>query len=135
MALDYNGNMRVKTSTKTVLHEQESSLSMTVAMQEIATKDIVGKQYNPQDLDWSISGSGILDNSEGAAQMDALALANAFKAKELVPVEFTDDVAGNLAVSGSGYYESFNIKSTNKEKVTFDFSIKGIGEPIFALNT
>ena len=134
MSLDYNGNMRVKAGTKTVLHEQESSFSGSVAMQEIATKDIVGKQYNPQDLEWSISGSGILDNSDGSAQVDAKSLADAFKAKQLVAIEMTDDVIGNMSISGSGYYESFSIKSANKEKVTFDFSIKGIGEPDFAIN-
>jgi hypothetical protein len=134
MALDYNGNMRIKAGTKTIMHEQESSLSMSVSMQEIATKDIVGKDYNPQDVEWSISGSGILDNSTGAAQVGALELANAFKSKALVSVEMTDDTSGNLAITGSGYYDSFNIKATNKEKVTFDFTIKGIGEPDFALN-
>lgn len=134
MALDYNGNMRIKAGTKTIMHEQESSLSMSVGFQEIASKDIVGKEYNPQDMEWSISGSGILDNSDGAGQVDAKALADALKAKAQIAVEMTDGVTGNLAVTGNGYYESFNIKSTNKEKVTFDFSIKGVGEPTFALN-
>ena len=132
--LAYNGNMRVKVGTKTILHEQESSLSMSVSMQELASKDIEGKDYNPQDVEWSISGSGMLDNSTGAAQVGALELANAFLAKAAIAVEMTDDVVGNLAVTGSGYYDSFNIKSTNKEKVTFDFSIKGILLPSFALN-
>ncbi|QOD60656.1 hypothetical protein H9I45_15150 [Polaribacter haliotis] len=134
MALDYNGNMRVKAGTKTILHEQESSFSMSVAMQEIATKDIVGKNYNPQDVEWSISGTGIADNSDASAQVDIKALMDALKAKDAVAIEMTDEVVGNLAISGNGYYESISIKATNKEKVTFDFSIKGIGEPAFALN-
>ena len=134
MALDYNGNMRVKAGTKTILHEQESSLSMTLGTQELASKDIVGKDYNPQDVEWSISGSGILDNSTGEAQVDAKGLADAFLAKLPIAVDMTDDVVGNLAISGTGYYDSFNIKSTNKEKVTFDFSIKGFNEPTFAVN-
>lgn len=134
MALDYNGNMRIKAGTKTIMHEQESSFSMSVGMQEIASKDIVGKNYNPQDVEWSISGTGIADNSTGAAQVDIKALMDTTKAKTLVSLEMTDDAVGNLAISGSGYYESVTMKSANKEKVTFDFSFKGIGEPTFALN-
>lgn len=134
MALDYNGNMRVKAGTKTIMHEQESTFSGSTASQEIASKDIVGKTYNPNELDWSIAGSGILDNSDGAGQVDAKALMDVWKAKTIFAVEMTDDVNGNLAVSGQGFYESVSIKSANKEKVTFDFTIKGIGEPDFALN-
>jgi hypothetical protein len=134
MALDYNGSMRVKTGTKTILHEQESSFSMSVGMQEIATKDIEGKHYNPQDIEWSITGTGIADNSDADAQVDIKALMDTMKSKAQVAVEMTDDVTGNLAISGAGYYESLSIKSTNKEKVTFDFTLKGIGEPVFAIN-
>tara|TARA_R110001632_G_scaffold137804_2_gene253413 strand:+ start:5349 stop:5756 length:408 start_codon:yes stop_codon:yes gene_type:complete len=133
MALDYNGNMRIKAGTKTILHEQDSSFSMSVGMQEVATKDIVGKQFNPQDIEWSISGTGIADNSDADAQVDVQALLDAVKAKAEIALEMTDDVTGNLMISGNGYYESVSIKSANKEKVTFDFSIKGIGEPTFAL--
>lgn len=133
MALDYNGNMRIKAGTKTILHEQESSFSMNVGLQEIATKDITGKDYNPQDVEWSISGTGIADNSDSDAQVDVQALMDALKAKASVALEMTDDVTGNLMISGNGYYESITMKSANKEKVTFDFSIKGIGEPTFAL--
>ena len=134
MALDYNGNMRIKAGTKTLMHEQESSFAMNVGMQEIASKDIVGKNYNPQDVEWSVSGSGIVDNSTGEAQVDIKALLDAVKSKAVVSLEMTDEVVGNLSVSGSGYYESVNVKSTNKEKVTYDFSFKGINEPDFALN-
>tara|TARA_R110002096_G_scaffold347618_1_gene540927 strand:+ start:5322 stop:5726 length:405 start_codon:yes stop_codon:yes gene_type:complete len=133
--LDYNGSMRVKAGTKTILHEQESSFSMTVGMQELATKDIVGKNYNPQDIEWSLSGTGIADNSDADAQVDTLALLNAVKAKLPVALELTDGVSGNVMISGDGYYESVSIKSANKEKVTFDFAIKGIGEPVFANNS
>jgi hypothetical protein len=134
MALDYNGNMRIKVGTKTILHEQEASFSMSVGMQEIATKDIVGKEFNPQDVEWSISGTGICDNTTADADVDTKALLDALVAKASVALEMTDEVVGNVAIAGSGYYESMSIKSANKEKVTFDFSIKGIGVPTFALN-
>ena len=133
--LDYNGSMRVKAGTKTILHEQEASFSMTVGMQEVATKDIVGKNYNPQDIEWSLSGTGIADNSDSDAQVDVQALLDAVKAKLPVALELADGVSGNVMISGTGFYESVSIQSTNKEKVTFDFAIKGIGEPTFALNT
>ena len=134
MALDYNGSMRVLAGTKQILHEQESSFSMTVGMQEVATKDIVGKNYNPQDVEWSISGTGIADNSGDAAAVDIKALLDAVKAKASVSLEMTDTTAGNVSITGDGYYESVSVKSTNKEKVTFDYSIKGIGEPDFGVN-
>jgi hypothetical protein len=134
MGLDYNGNMRIKASTKTIMHEQESSFSGSVGTEEIATKDIVGKDYSLQDLDWSITGTGILDNSDGGAQVDAKILMDTWKAKEKFPIEMTDDVNGNLSISGTGFYENVSIKSANKQKVTFDFTIKGISEPDFDLN-
>jgi len=134
MSLDYNGSMRVLAGTKTILHEQESSFSMTVGMQEVATKDIVGKNYNPQDVEWSISGTGIADNSDGDASVDIKALLDAVKAKAAVDLEMTDATTGNVSIGGSGFYESVSVKSTNKEKVTFDYSIKGIGEPVFGVN-
>ncbi|TVZ55599.1 phage tail tube protein [Lutibacter sp. Hel_I_33_5] len=132
--LAYEGKMRIKSGTKTFKHEIECNISMNVAMQELATKDIVGKNYNPQDLEWSMSGSGIADNPEGAGELGIKDLADAMKAKQLAALEMTDGVAGNMAISGNGYYESLTIKSANKEKVTYDFSIKGIGEPTFATN-
>ncbi len=133
MALDYNGNMRIKVGTKTLLHEQESTFTMTVGMQEVTSKDIVGKNYNPEDVEWSISGSGIADNTSGSAQVDVKALMDTVKAKTLTSLEMTDDVLNNLMISGDGYYESVSLKSVNKEKVTYDYSFKGIGEPTFAL--
>lgn len=133
MALDYNGNMRIKVGTETILHEQESSFSMNVGMQEIATKDIDGKEFNPQDVEWSISGTGICDNA-AATENDIKTLLDALVAKVAVAIEMTDEVIGNVAIAGSGYYESISVKSANKEKVTFDFAIKGIGVPTFALN-
>jgi hypothetical protein len=134
MSLKYNGNMRIKSATKTLMHEQESTFTGSVGMQEITSKDIAGKDFNPQDLEWSVSGTGIADNSEGAAQVDIKALLDVWKAKEQVTIEMTDDVSGNLAIAGAGYYESVTVKSTNKEKVTYDFSFKGILTPTFELN-
>lgn len=134
MALDYNGNMRIKAGTKTLMHEQESTFTGTVGMQEITSKDIVGKDYNPQDLEWSISGTGIVDNTSGDAQVDIKALLDTWKSKTLVAIEMTDDVTGNLAISGSGYYTNVSLKSTNKEKATYDYSFQGINEPDFDLN-
>ena len=127
LGLDYNGKMRLVLGTKTIMHEQESSFSSTVPMDELASKDIAGKEYNLKDVEWSVSGSGLASNSDADAQMDIKALLEAHLSKAPIPFAMTDEVNGNMAIAGSVYIESVNTTSANQEKVTYDFSLKGIG--------
>lgn len=127
MSLVYNGAMRFKLATKTIMHEQESSFSSSLPSDEIATKDIQGRKYNFKDVEWSASGSGVADNSTGDAQQDVKALLEAHLAKTELAWEMTDDVSGNLSIGGTVVIESFSITSSNQSKVTYDYSIKGIG--------
>ena len=132
MALDYNGDMRLKIGTKSVMHEVECSLSETTDFQEIASKDIEGTDYNPSTSTWSITANGFAANDGASTQADLKAIVDAYKAKLPVAIELTDGVTGNIAYSGSAYIESYSLKATNKEKVTFDYNLKGIG--ILAVN-
>lgn len=127
--LDYKGNMRIKIGTKFVLHEVECSLSTNTEFEEIATKDIDGKEYSPSDITWSMSSNGVASNSTADAKMDIKAMLEAEIAKLPVTIELTDDVSGNLTVSGSAYIESVNVTSNNNEYMKFDYALKGIGVP------
>lgn len=135
MALVYNGaNMRAKIGTKTIMHEISGKISLSKPLEEIATKDIVGKDFNPQDTEWSFSGEGVADNSSGATDIGVLEMAEALNDGTLSAFEFTDGIVGNLALSGDAYFTAFDLDATNKEKVKYSFSLTGKGVPVIALN-
>ncbi|OCK44380.1 hypothetical protein BA195_06800 [Tenacibaculum soleae] len=128
--LDYKGNMRIKIGTKTVMHEVECSFSSNTEFEEIATKDIEGKEFSASDITWSMSSNAVASNSTGDAQVDIKEMLTSQIGKQLVQIELTDDVSGNLTISGSAYIEGVNITSNNKEYVKFDYSLKGVGVPV-----
>jgi predicted secreted protein len=126
--------MRIKIGTKSVLHEVECTLNESRDFQEIASKDIDGKEYNPGSGTWSLSANAIADNSTGSAQVDLKAVVDAYQAKTLVDIELTDGVVGNLSYTGQAYIENYSLKSANQEKVTFDYALKGVGALTVVIN-
>ena len=128
--LDYKGNMRIKIGTKTVMHEVECSFSSNTEFEEIATKDIEGKEYSASDITWSMSSNAIASNSTADAQVDIKEMLTAQLSKLPVAIELTDEVSGNLTISGSAYLEGVNITSNNNEYVKFDYTLNGVGVPV-----
>ena len=128
--LDYKGNMRIKIGTKTVMHEVECSFSSNTEFEEVATKDIEGKDYSASDITWSMSSNAVASNSTADAQVDIKEMLTSQIGKQLVQIELTDDVSGNLTISGAAYIEGVNVTSNNNEYVKFDYSLKGVGVPV-----
>jgi len=135
MSLDYSGSMRIKIATKTIMHEVEASLNEARDFEELASKDIVGKDFHPKEGTWSLTGNAIAANSNGDAQIDLQAIVASYQAKTLVAIELTDGITGNMAYSGNAYIENYNLTSANEDKVKYDFSLKGVGTLTVAVNT
>ena len=134
MSLDYSGSMRIKIGTKTVMHEVECTLNESRDFQELASKDIVGKSFNPSAGTWSLSANAYASNSEADAQVDLKAIVDSYQGKTLVAIELTDGITGNMAYSGNAYIENYSLKVANEEVVTFDYSLKGVGVLTVAVN-
>ena len=134
MSLDYSGSMRIKIGTKTVMHEVEASLNESRDFEELASKDIVGKDWHAKEGTWSLSGNALAANSSGDAQADLQSIVSSYQAKTLVAIELTDGITGNMAYSGNAYIENYSLKVANEEVVTFDYSLKGIGILTVAVN-
>ena len=135
MSLDYSGSMRIKIATKTIMHEVEASLNEARDFEELASKDIVGKDFHPKEGTWSLTGNAIAANSNGDAQIDLQAIVESYQAKTLVAIELTDGITGNMAYSGIAYIELYTLTSANEDKAKFDFSLKGVGTLTVAVNT
>tara|TARA_R110002012_G_scaffold32161_1_gene95385 strand:- start:807 stop:1214 length:408 start_codon:yes stop_codon:yes gene_type:complete len=135
MSLDYSGSMRIKIATKTIMHEVEASLNEARDFEELASKDIVGKDFHPKEGTWSLTGNAIAANSNGDAQIDLQAIVESYQAKTLVAIELTDGITGNMAYSGNAYIEQYTLTSANEDKAKFDFSLKGVGTLTVAVNT
>jgi predicted secreted protein len=134
MSLDYSGSMRIKIGTKTIMHEVEASLNESRDFEELASKDIVGKDFHPKEGTWSLSGNALAANSGGDAQVDLQAIVSSYQSKTLVAIELTDGITGNMAYSGNAYIENYNLTSANEDKVKYDFALKGIGVLTVAVN-
>ena len=142
MSLDYSGSMRIKIdatgssgTTKEIMHEVEASLNEARDFEELASKDIVGKDFHPKEGSWSLTGNAYAANSTGDVQVDLKALVDTYHSKTLVDVELTDDIAGNMSYTGSAYIEQYTLTSANEDKAKFDFSLKGVGTLTVAVNT
>lgn len=141
MSLDYSGSMRIKIdatgtgTTKEIMHEVEASLNEARDFEELASKDIVGKDFHPKEGSWSLTGNAIAANSTDGLQLDLQAIVASYQLKTLVDIELTDGISGNMAYSGKAYIEQYTLTSANEDKAKFDFSLKGVGTLTVAVNT
>lgn len=130
----YEGSlMRIEIGGKKVLHEQDATLNMGLDFKEIASKDTDGVQTIPGKKSWSLSSNAYAENTE-VTHNGLKYIADALQSKILVDLKFTDGKAGHMVFSGQAYIESFSIKSSTDEAVTFDYSLKGNGELTIAVN-
>lgn len=118
--------MRIKIGTNEVYHETDATLNWQREFKEIASKDTTGVENTPGKSSWSLSSNAYARNAPGT-ENDLKVISDAAQGGTLVDVEFTDGISGNVMYSGQAYIESFSVKSTNDETVTFDYSLKGNG--------
>jgi len=123
----YSGTiMRIKVGTKTIFHETKATFTTSRDFNELASKDINGKEVTPGSYSWSLTCDNLIANS--TTQEDVATLDVQYQAKTLVDLEFSTDVSGDVVYTGKAYIDSYNIDATNEEGVTGSFSFKGSGD-------
>jgi TP901-1 family phage major tail protein len=127
MAFMKGSSMRIKIGTNVIYHETDATLNWSREFKEVATKDTTGVENTPGKSSWSLSSNAYAENAP-ATENDLKSISDAAQAATLVSVEFTDGVSGNVMYSGQAYIESFSVKATNDETVTFDYVLKGNGD-------
>ncbi|WP_435263457.1 phage tail tube protein [Tenacibaculum sp. nBUS_03] len=131
----YEGSvMRIEIGGKKILHEQDATLNVSSDFKEIASKDTNGVETSPGKKSWSLSSNAYAANSP-TTNNGIKDISEAWQSQALVDIKFTDGVGGNMVYQGQAYIESFSIKATTDEAVTFDYSLKGNGELTIALNS
>ena len=126
MAVYSGTTMRIKIGSKTIFHETKATFTTSRDFNELASKDINGKEVTPGSYTWSLTCDALIANS--TTQEDLASLDVAYQAKTLVTMEFSTDVSGDVVYSGSAYVESYNVDAANEEGVTGSFSFKGSGD-------
>lgn len=122
-------DLRIKIAGETVYHATECSFSTTRDFDEIATKDTDGKKSTPGSFGWTLSTSALVANKATAStQNDTKSILDAYKAGDIVAVEFTTDVEGDIIITGNAYLASCNITASVGSSATYDVSLTGDGE-------
>lgn len=125
----YKGKlMRLKIGTKTIFHETSVKFNTSKDFNELASKDITGKEVTPGSYTWGLSCESLIADSVASAQEDLVSLLTAFQADTLLAVQFTSDVSGEVVISGNVYVETCDVDATNEEGVTGSFAFKGDGD-------
>ena len=88
----------------------------------------------PGKKSWSLSSNAYAHNTQDL-QNGLIDISQAWQSQTLVEISFTDGVQGHMIYTGQAYIESFSIKATTDEVVTFDYSLKGNGVLTIAQNT
>jgi hypothetical protein len=122
-------DLRIKMADNTIYHATECSFSTTREIESIATKDTDGNKGTPGNYEWSLSTSALVANKAGgSSQNDTKSILDAYIAGEIVAVEFTTDVEGDIILSGNAYLASCNITAAVGSSATYDVSFTGDGD-------
>lgn len=129
----YKGKLfRIKVGGKTVFHETDFKFSSSKDFSEIASKDTNGKNFIPKDIEWSISCSSLVADSESDTQVDAAALYAMHLSDETIEMEFSPFETGTMVFSGSAHVSQFDVDATHDDIAKGSFSFKGEGVPVLA---
>lgn len=133
----YKGKeVRFKFNDKTLYHATSCNVSITTALEGIATKDTDGTVSVPSNYEWSITTNSLVaDKPAASTQSDFMDILTLQLAGTEIDVEFTTGVTGDFILSGKVYVESSNIAAEVGASVTGDFSFKGNGDLTKALVT
>jgi hypothetical protein len=125
----YKGkNVRFSFNGKTLYHATSCKLSVSTALEEIATKDTDGTVSTPSNYAWSISTEALVaDKPASSTQSDFMDIISLQLAGTEIDIEFTTGTAGDFILSGKVYIESSDITAEVGNSVTGSFSFKGNG--------
>jgi hypothetical protein len=125
----YKGkNVRFSFNGNTLYHATSCKLSVSTALEEIATKDTDGTVSTPSNYAWSISTEALVaDKPASSSQSDFMDIISLQLAGTEIDIEFTTGTAGDFILSGKVYTESSDITAEVGNSVTGSFSFKGNG--------
>jgi len=127
MAFIKGKDARFKFNDKFLLHATECSLSISLDLEEIATKDTVGKEQLPGDYSYTLATSALVATPTGdqaTTHSVSEILVNAALDKTLIPWEFP---TATTIYSGFCYVTQADITATNGSVAGSSFSLTGSG--------
>ena len=127
MAVYQGTEMRLKFGTKTLFHETSAKFNISKNFEELASKDIAGKEVIPGSYDWGLSADSLISLSSASAQEDVQTLLTALIDATVLSVEFSTQTTGDLLLSGDVYVSSADVDSQHENGVTGSFEFKGTG--------
>lgn len=128
----YKGkNLRLSFDGKVLYHATSCSLSLSTALESIATKDTEGNKKTPGNYDWTLSTSALFAETSaentsthvGFGELIALQLQGAE-----IDVEFTTGEVGDVVFSGKAFIESCTVNAEVGNSAQGDFSFSGNGD-------
>lgn len=126
----YKGkNVRFSFNGKTLYHTTSCKVSISTALEEIATKDTDGTVSTPSNYAWSITTEALVANKPLASttQSDFMDIVALQLAGTEIDIEFSTGDAGDFLLSGKVYTESSEITAEVGNSVTGSFAFKGNG--------
>lgn len=122
-------DLRIKLDDNTIYHATECSFSTTREIESIATKDTDGNKGTAGNYEWSLSTNALVASKAAlSTQNDTKSILDAYLLGNIVAVEFTTDVTGDVVISGNAFIASCNITAAVGSSATYDVSFTGDGD-------
>jgi predicted secreted protein len=113
-----------------IFHATESSLSLSLDVTDITTKDSGSggwREIFPKTKSATISFSGLVRYDETASEDNVSGLLDYFDGKTLIYWVMATSTAGDVQLSGAGYITALNQTATADTEVSFDGTIEVSG--------
>lgn len=125
----YKGkNVRFSFQGKTLYHATSCKLSISTALEDIATKDTDGTVSVPSNYSWSLSTDSLVaDKPVVSTQASFMDIIDYQLAGTEIDVEFTDGVVGSFKYAGKVFVESSDMTADVGSSMTGSASFKGNG--------
>ena len=120
MAKVINGIMRFTIDGKEIFHEVEASISGSMEVKKVASKDGITKSLGDEDWSASVSALGAVD----ATKADTLVLMTAYKSKAVVPLTFTTGESGDITFTGDVFITAFSAKKPKGDALAMDYTLE-----------
>jgi predicted secreted protein len=108
-----------------IAHSRSASFKISTALADSTTKDSAGSftEFLPSIKSWELSTEGLAVWGEMGQWIDAITHGTPLT----VSFKPTNQVAGEITLSGTVFLESCEINADNGEVVTYSVSFKGSG--------
>jgi hypothetical protein len=127
----YKGkNLRILIGGKSVLHATECNFSTTRNFESVATKDTNGNVQTPDNYEWNVSTNALFVDKDvtDTEKLETIELFEQYLAADLVDVQFTTNLGGEVVISGQAYPSGISIAAAASGSATGDFNFQGDGD-------